>query len=326
MRKKTPSVDIIIVNWNAGRQLLECLESIEMARQETFNLKRTVVVDNDSSDGSLEAVGSVDLPLTIIGNSQNLGFAAACNQGAKDSHADYLLFLNPDTRLFADSLSKPIDLMEQPENQTIGICGIKLIDDTGNVARMCARFPAPRMYLAKILGLDHLCPHIIPGHLMREWDHLENRSVDQIMGAFFLARRSLFLQLNGFDNRFFVYFEEVDFSLRARTAGWHSLYIADASVYHKGGGTSQQVKPQRLFYNLRSRIQYSYKHFDPKTATIVTLATLLVEFFTRLCLAVFRHSLSQIRETFEGYMILYLSLPDVLKTVLRDYIKDKNLI
>src|SRR5438094_1323064 len=96
----TDTLDIIIVNWNAGKPFRDCLLSIKNAKKSGFNLTRVVVVDNGSTDGSLDAIHTAGLPLTVIRNPENRGFAAACNQGAKESKADYLLFLNPDTRLF----------------------------------------------------------------------------------------------------------------------------------------------------------------------------------------------------------------------------------
>jgi glycosyltransferase involved in cell wall biosynthesis len=129
-----PSLDIIIVNWNAGGSLGACLSSIRAAHRDSFELKRMVVVDNASSDGSAENLHFADLSLSLLKNTDNQGFAAACNQGARDSSADYLLFLNPDVRVLADSLQAPIQLMEESRNSEVGICGIQLLDEEGNVA------------------------------------------------------------------------------------------------------------------------------------------------------------------------------------------------
>src|SRR4051794_36691693 len=97
-------LDIVIVNWNTGLQLAACIDSIALANRGSVRLNRVVIVDNASTDGSIENVTCSSLPLTIIRNGENRGFAKACNQGAKGSVADFLLFLNPDTVLTADSL------------------------------------------------------------------------------------------------------------------------------------------------------------------------------------------------------------------------------
>lgn len=309
-----PNLDIIIVNWNAGNQLYECLKSIEAAHRDGFKLSRVVVVDNASTDGSADdCLDNMDLPLVIIRNAQNLGFAAACNQGATGSIADYLLFLNPDTKLFPESLSIPIRFMEQPENAKIGICGIQLVDNQGEVTRTCARFPTPSMFFSKMFGLNTLFPRYFPSHFMSEWDHCKTCEVDQVIGAFFLIRRKLFETIGEFDEHFFVYFEEVDLSYRIHNAGWKTIYLADAKAYHKGGGTSEQVKATRMFYSLRSRIIYGYKHFGWISATLLTAGTLFLETFSRLALAIARRSNREVQETIKGYGMLWCAMPELFR-------------
>jgi N-acetylglucosaminyl-diphospho-decaprenol L-rhamnosyltransferase len=300
-----PVVDIIIVDYNSGHLVHDCLVSMVAHFPRSVVLDRVVVVDNASQTVSDYHDGSPDLPLRIIRNPRNRGFAAACNQGAADSTADYVLFLNPDTAVNANSLSIPIRFMEQAANERVGICGVQLIDEHGLVSRSCARFPSTRMFLAKMFGLDRVWPQRFPPHFMAEWDHAKTQPVDQVMGAFFLVRRSLFEALGGFDERFFVYFDEVDFSWRARRAGWLTYYVAEAQVYHRGGGASEQVKASRLFYSLRSRILYGYKHFGWLSATVLALATLLIEPVTRGLDAVLKRSPSLLKETIQGYGLLW---------------------
>src|SRR5205823_7218964 len=135
---------------------------------------------------------------------------------------------------------------------SIGIAGIQLLDADGRIARTCARFPTPGRFFSKMLGLDTILPAAFAPHFMVEWDHNHNREVDQVMGAFFLVRRSVFEALGGFDERFFVYFEEVDFSLRARKLGWRTFYLSVAQAYHWGSGpVTKPAQATRLFYSLR---------------------------------------------------------------------------
>lgn len=316
IESKPINISVVIVNWNAGKQLYECLKSIEAVRRDGFSLNSVVVVDNASTDGSADCLNDIDLPVVIIRNAQNRGFAAACNQGAKGSNADYLLFLNPDTCLFEDSLIKLLAFMEQAENQKIGIVGIQLVDETGSIARTCSRFPTPGIFFSKMFGLNLLFPRVFPSHNMAEWDHMNSWRVDQIMGAFLLVRHPLFVELSGFDERFFVYFEEVDFSFRARKLGWCSFYFADTQAYHKGGGTSEQVKATRMFYSLRSRILYGYKHFGWFSATLLMAGTLFLEPFSRLALAIGRRSGRGAKETLKGYAMLWLAMPELFKSVI----------
>ena len=231
-----PTLDIIIVNWNAGSQLRECLESIALSSKDGFRLDQVVVVDNASFDGSLQSLDGLPLQVRTIHNLENRGFSVACNQGAEDSTAEYLLFLNPDTRLTTESLNTPIAFLQKPENQKTGIVGIQLVDEIGTVSRSCARFPTFKNMIFVMLGLNRLFPQCFPGHFMSDWDHLNNAEVDQVMGSFFLVRSALFKLLGGFDQRFFVYYEEVDFSIRAKQKGFTSYYLTDTAAYHRGGG------------------------------------------------------------------------------------------
>lgn len=325
--KRIKSLDIIIINWNAGKQLYECVESIKSAKKDNIKLN-VVIVDNASTDDSLSNISNVEIPntmnLKIIKNSNNKGFAKACNQGAKGSQADYLLFLNPDTKLFENSLTVPIAFMEKPENKKVGIAGIQLVDDLGDVARTCARFPTPSRFFIKMLGLDKLFPKYFLSHFMREWDHSESRIVDQVMGAFFLVRRSLFESLGGFDERFFVYFEEVDFSYKAYKAGRESVYLGTAQAYHAGGGISGQIKAKRLFYSLRSRILYSYKHSGPFSATLLMLGTIFIEPFSRLALAGSHCSIQEVGQTVQTYGLLFRALPSILKSAWQGEVRVKK--
>jgi len=306
---RQPSLDIIIVNWNTGTLLRDCLNSIIQARAESFRIERIVVVDNSSGDGSADGLeGLSQLPISVLRNDANRGFAAACNQGAVGTHADYLLLLNPDTCLFADCLSRPLEFLECSENSKFGICGVRHVDDSGAFSTSCARFPTLRIFLGEMTGLNHFFPKWFPPHLMLESECGESREVDQIIGAFFLVRRSLFEALNGFDSRFFVYFEEVDFSLRARQAGFRSFYLASVTTYHKGGGSSQKAKASRLCYSLRSRLLYGFKHYGFPEALTLAILTLTVEMAARLLAALGSMSISKLTETVQGYKALFVCL------------------
>ena len=297
------SLDIIIVNWNAGSQLHDCLSSI-VGETKSVNLGRVVVVDNASKDDSLVGIDDFGLPLTIVRNGENRGFGTAGNQGAYGSSADLLLFLNPDTRIYPGALAQAIACLEGGENQSAGIVGVQLVDEQGCPHRSCVRFPSFPRLLYEMLGLSRLFPKYCRGLFMRDWDHDQSRQVDHVMGAFTLTRRSLFESLQGFDEIFFMYLEDLDFSLRARQAGWNSFYLAQAQVYHKSGGTSEQVKARRLFYLLRSRFRYARKHLGPVQTWIIVSLTFSVELILRIAEAIAKGSGSRARATVEAYVLL----------------------
>jgi N-acetylglucosaminyl-diphospho-decaprenol L-rhamnosyltransferase len=313
IKKSLIKLDIIIVNWNTGLQLSECLKSIAICEATFFTIQRIVVVDNASSDRSLELTVDLNFPVQIIHNTINKGFAAACNEGALHSTADYVLFLNPDTRLFKDSIFVPLIFMEQPENSQIGICGIQLIDENGKESLSYERFPSLEKFIIQSLGMNKF--------LRRSWTQDSNRTltgssfltVDQIIGAFFIVRRSIFEQLNGFDENFFVYFEEVDFSLRAYNKGWLSACLTDVKCTHIGCGTSRHVKAERLFYSLRSRILYGFKHFSIFQAFLLLIITLIVEFMSRILYSFVRGAWQELRHTIRGYSMLINDMPIIIK-------------
>lgn len=298
-------IEIVIVNWNAGGQLKTCIDSIFQYGRDCVT--RIIVVDNGSTDGSDASIDG--LPnVTLIRTGANLGFGKACNLGAQQTKSEYLLFLNPDAALHSDSLSKALTFMQKPANTRVGICGVQLLDEAGHVSRSCARFPSAVGFVAHAVGLDRFFPRL--GHFMAEWDHAQTRQVDHLIGAFFLVRRELFNALHGFDERFFVYLEDLDFSYRARQRGWRSVYLASAQAFHAGGGTSNQVKARRLFFSLRSRVLYAFKHFSWMGAFAVLLATLLVEPLSRSALALLRRSWAGLKETWAAYGMLWCWLPN----------------
>lgn len=304
----TCSLDIIIVNWNAGPNLADCLRSVEVAASDGFTIENVIVVDNNSSDNSIELTDDLSLPLRVIRNKRNIGFAAACNLGASGSKSDYLLFLNPDMKLSLESLTVPLKFMELPENSRIGVCGIKLFDESGEPATSCARFPTPLILFGKITGLSKLLPILFKDHFYNEREISHSRFVDQIIGAFFLARTRMFLDLHGFDERFFMYFEEVDFSLRARRKGFKSYLLTEANAIHSGGVCASHAGSNRLYYYLRSRTVYGMKHFTFIENLVLFFLTLVVEPFTRLLSRLGSKSTLEIKEDLAAYgkLVSYL--------------------
>ncbi len=300
-------ITIIIVNWNSGSQLRECVDSIH--RHGTLYVEKIIVVDNGSTDSSADSVKHLR-DVVLIRVNANIGFGSASNLGAKDANTEYLLFLNPDAYLYENSLPKVLNFMREQANQRTGICGIQLLDEQGNVARSCARFPSAKQFIAHAIGISRLLH--TKGVAMLDWDHSSTQQVDHVIGAFFLVRHVVFEAVGGFDERFFLYLEDLDFSCRAQQLGWSSIYFSGAQAFHSGGGTSRQIKAKRLFYSLRSRIIYGFKHFSRGSAISVAIVTLCVEPFARLALALAKHSMSALIETLKGYSYLWCWLPKYL--------------
>ena len=173
------------------------------------------------------------------------------------------------------------------------------------VSRSSARVPTVATIGARSLGLDVLFPRWVPSLFLTEWDHTTTRELEHVIGAFYLVRTGLFRELGGFDERFFVYLEDLDLSVRIRSRGLRIVYLANVFAEHTGGGTSDVIKALRITYSLHSRIQYGYKHFGPVAGTLLAFTTLVIEPIPRLVRAIARRSVAEFRDTCIGFARLW---------------------
>ena len=297
-------LDIVLVNWNSGEHLATCIASVLSSPASAAAIGELIVIDNDSADDSLlRAESAVGGRLRVVRNDYNAGFGRACNQGARLGTSELLLFLNPDVVLQPQSVERAVLALQ--EHPSAAVCGIKLVDQFGATARTCARKPTVSSMCLFALGLDRLAPIRMPAYVMTEWDHQQTRLVDHVIGAFYLVRRPVFESLGGFDERFFMYLEDLDLSSRILEHGWKCLYLAEVQAFHEGGGSSKKVLAKRLFYSIRSRLQYAAKHFGVPGYLAVTATSLLVEPLVRAALAVARVDFQTLRHTARGYTMLY---------------------
>lgn len=294
------AIDVVIVNWNAGSQLRDCVDS---ALTQSEGLVRTcIVVDNASTDGSTDFLENRE-DVLLEKQQANLGFSRACNLGSSRCGSKYILFLNPDACVLEGTLKGIHDFLEDPQNSRVAVVGPKLVGEGGQAQRTCSTFPTLGNFLFKSFGLASIFPSL--DFQMKYWAHDRSRKVDQIIGAFFVVRRDVFERLGGFDERFFVYFEELDFSLRMSHQGYSSFYLTEVVSFHKGGGVTDQVKAHRLFYSNRSRILYAFKHFSIVSSIIVVISTLAVEFFTRLAMLLLKFRFTEIADLVSAYKMLW---------------------
>lgn len=293
--------DIVIVNWNSGDYLSKCLKSVFSKLNEKL-IGKVFVIDNDSSDVSIKKIDKHD-KLVIIKNQENRGFSKASNQGFKLCISHYVLLLNPDTQISDTTIQDCESFMDA--HQEIDILGCSLLNDYGNISLSCARFPTPMRFFYDALGLSKIAPKIFrPALLMADWDHKTSRYVDQVMGAFMFMRNSIFEKVGYFDERFFVYCEELDFSKRLAEHGGKSYFNSNISILHSGQGTTHSVKAFRLFLNLRSKLQYSQKHFRYGGYAVVWFSLCIIEPFTRTGFLLLKGNFKEIKETVEGYKLL----------------------
>jgi len=294
-------IDIVVINWNSGDYLQKCITSIFSTDTEEL-VDRVFIIDNNSSDDSLVKIQS-NKKLRIIKNKENFGFAKAANQGFHLSQSPYVLLLNPDTQLLKTTLNDCVSFMESHEE--IDILGCRLLNDKGETSPSCARFPTPLRLFIDSVGFSKVFPTVFkPAILMCDWNHETSQYVDQVMGAFMFMRHSIFEKVGYFDERFFVYFEELDFSKRLAGLGGKSFFNTDITAIHSGEGTTKAVKSFRLFLSLQSRLKYAEKHFNYFGYSFVKFGTFFIEPFTRIFFLLITGKLKEIKAVIKAYKML----------------------
>lgn len=311
------SFDIVIVNWNSKEQLKDCIDSINKSLKANCILNKIIVVDNASTDNSLEVLDQHQNNLQIIRNQNNLGFGKACNIGAKYSDSDFILFLNPDMLIFEDTFVNLFNYIKSNDRNDIAVYGIQLLDENKNVQKTCARLPNLWNMIVRATGLNKLNKKIFKTYAMDDWDHKQTKVVEHVMGAFYLIKRNIFRSLSGFDERYFVYIEDLDLSKRIIDNGYKSVYVTESQAYHKGGGTSENIKAKRLFYSTRSRLIYTFKHFGLFQGFFLLLFTFIVEPFTRTLFLVLKGKFPEVIENLKGFGMLYKDTLNIIKLGLK---------
>lgn len=270
---------IIIVSWKVKDLLKKCLRSIESARGDlTLEI---FVVDNDSQDGTVEMVKH-DFPqvnpvkygeavnfskknlfngVKLIASDKNFGFARANNLALKQATGEYALLLNPDTELKADTLSHALEFMKRSPD--CGVLGPKMFYPDGSLQPSVRRFPTVWPILLMLLKLPKIFPHLksIDRYLAVDFDYSKEQEVDQVMGAFMLMPKKVIEQVGLLDERFFVWFEEVDLCRRIKAAGFKIIYSPSVSIVHHGGKSFKQqaiISTQWRFF--ASALKYFLKH------------------------------------------------------------------
>lgn len=254
-------ISLIIVSYNTRDMLRQSLESIWThkgnKRCEVF------VVDNASMDGSANMVEKEFTWVQLICSSKNLGFAAGNNLAMHKSRGRYVVLLNPDARLTEGALEKSFEHMETCSE--IGILGGQMIRPDGKLEPSARMLPSLFNKVLHLTGLSSRFPKSrICGRVDYSWwDHSEPRSVGWVVGAFFMIRRETLEQIGLLDERYFLYFEEIDFCRRAKQAGWDVVFFPYARVVHWGGQSSLQSQGKismqgKQLINIRIKSEYRY--------------------------------------------------------------------
>ncbi len=246
-------LSIIIVNYNVKHFLEQCLYSVQNAIASLP--AELIVVDNNSTDNSIDYLAPKFPSAHFVVNKENVGFAKACNQGLQLSKGKYILFLNPDTIVPEDCFQRCVSFFES--HPDAGALGIRMLDGSGKFLKESKRaFPSPMTSLFKLFGLSKLFPHSKTfsryhlGHL----DEKDSNEVDVLAGAFMMVKKEALDKVGNFDETFFMYGEDVDLSYRIQKAGYKNYYFAGSSIIHFKGESTRKgsMNYVRMFYKAMS--------------------------------------------------------------------------
>ncbi len=249
-------LSIIIISWNVKEKLRENLKSI-YASLVDFSFE-VVVVDNNSADESAEMVAKDFPQVKLIRNSQNLGFAKANNQAMRELKSEFVLLLNPDMKLLPDTLRNMIGWMMTNENAWIAGC--HLLGNNDETIRHVRRFPTLWDQSLIVLKIPHLFPSVLDGYLRAEFDYAKAAKVDSVRGGFFMLNMKNFRSLPLLDERYFLWFEEVDLCQQVNRLGGEVWYTRDARCVDLVGqsfGQVQRFQTQKYFRD--SMLKYFLK-------------------------------------------------------------------
>ncbi|MBN3906202.1 MAG: glycosyltransferase family 2 protein [Nostoc sp. NMS1] len=255
MNQKQPiSVSFILVNYNGAEILPDCLNSIEKFID--IPNYEIIVVDNASTDGSVELVAEKFPKVSLLKQAKNCGFGAGNNAGAKVASGEFLFLLNTDTVLTSNIIFHLIELMQA--DPQVGIIGPKLLNPDGSLQiSVSPALGIKGEYQARQMHRDYL--NISQQNLI-EQKFQEIQEVDIVVGAAFFIRSSLFHKLGGFDETFFMYFEESDLCQRAQYQGYKIIYTPHVSLIHLKGYSIQKAANTMAIEYRRSQIYYYQKH------------------------------------------------------------------
>ncbi len=266
-----PEVSIVIVSWNVRDLLVSCLTSIQRFVQTPYEV---LVVDNHSSDGTVEALQR-DFPnVKIIVNAENAGFARANNQGWEQAQGRYICFLNPDTECINDPFPVVVEYFQN--NPKVGCVGPEILNPNRTHQQSVRRFPGfldQLLVLLKIPGalswlyLTSLYRVVPPlAKYFTDSSAMLNKptSVDQVMGAVMIIPRTVMEDAGTFDEGYWIWFEEVDLCRRLHQRGYAVVYLPTAKVVHHGGQSfNQHLSLAKHVWLLKSLARYTRKFWSP---------------------------------------------------------------
>jgi GT2 family glycosyltransferase len=251
-----PRLSVVIPSWNTRELLRVCLEHLAAAEKPATEV---IVVENGSEDGSGAMVAERFPNVRLLSNARNEGFARGCNQGIAAARGEVVLLLNSDTEVRPDALARLVDFLDaHPE---YGAAAPRLVDAQGETIRSVQAFPTWKTPFFWGTPVERWLPSSKERrrYLMLEWDQASARDVDQPPAACLLIRRAALERVGSFDERLWLFYNDVDLSKRLAQAGFRTRYVADALVMHHVGASTSRFGSFIPEYQ-KNRLYYFRKH------------------------------------------------------------------
>lgn len=257
MAASAPRVSIVIVHHNTPDLLDACLASI--ARSPLSVSYEILVLDNASDPPLPASFGAAWPAARLVRNGDNIGYSRAVNQGVRAAAAEYVLILNPDIEVLGDAIGEMVRFLDA--HPDAGIAGCRLLNPDGTLQYSCRAFYDWRTLLYRRTPLGRLFPNsaVVRRHLMADWDHATVREVDWLIGACLLVRREAIERVGLMDERFFMYFEDVDWCYRMSKGGYKVFYLPSAEMKHHHRRQSARPLDRRFLVHLLSMLRYADK-------------------------------------------------------------------
>jgi hypothetical protein len=266
-------ISIVIVNWNGKSFLLDCLKSIKNSRvSKNYEI---IVVDNASTDGSMEAVRKTYPEVKAIRNEKNEGFARGNNIGIRETKGKYICLINSDIKVIEGCLDRMYSFMES--HPSVGISGPQILNPDGTIQFSCREFPSLWNNFCFAFGFSNIFPNIrfFSNEQQSYFSHEARKSIEAISGCFMMVRGDALEQVGLLDERFFIYCEDIDWCKRFREKGWDIVFNPDAQAIHYAGASSANEPMRFSIEKQRAILKYWSKHHCLSARLILFLVLFL---------------------------------------------------
>ena len=287
-------ISIIIVNYKVKEYIIPCIESIYKHTSKSLRYE-ILVIDNNSNDGSIDAIKSQFSEVKIYENTENIGFSKAVNQGAETAIGKYIFILNPDTKLIEDSISILFTFLEKHE--TVAVAGPTLVTESGIKQQSYWKEPTLINTILSIYHLDFL------NYKKNYRNEIGDKTilVDSISGGAFFVQRDVFQNLNGYHPNLF-WMEDIDFCTKVRKLDNKIIYYPETKIIHYGGKSAEKNLHIAISNQLLSKIKYFKLHHSGIETIILTVAILFIALIKSILFLIVFPLGSKYRKKMIGYL------------------------